>query len=192
MLKPIWVIDADVIDNKYLHLYNRLMILCDSKNRYKSKIVYYEAHHTLPTSQYGKNCSTVLLTPREHYLSHLLLTKFTEGDFKIKMLRAFHAMNNCGRHTSKLFERSRIEASKSYSGVNNPMYGVSLKCSEEKKQYMSKITLGHRNPGAKACTYRGEYFGCAKYVWDKYYQHMTHGSFRWNVSKNKIEGLEYV
>jgi hypothetical protein len=51
---------------------------------------YCERHHIVPKSLGGSNNSTNLvnLTAREHFIAHVLLTKFLEGQEKYKMLCA--------------------------------------------------------------------------------------------------------
>lgn len=65
-------------------------------SRSKSDETYYELHHILPKSIYPEYAklpgNLVLLTPREHFLAHYLLTKIFEGENKFKMLCAFMRM----------------------------------------------------------------------------------------------------
>ena len=66
----------------------------------------YETHHILPTSMGGNNDkdNLVVLTPREHYICHLLLSKFTKGKDRTKMVNAVRRM--AGR-CSKSYEAFR-------------------------------------------------------------------------------------
>lgn len=58
----------------------------------------YENHHVFPQSIYGKNDNIVILTLREHYVSHLLLWKYFRKrygpqDYRTrKMAQAYHMM----------------------------------------------------------------------------------------------------
>lgn len=68
-------------------------------NRKKTKptdpnFVYYENHHIDPKSNGGDNepDNLVLLTAREHFLAHYLLTKFTTGALRQKMIFALNRM----------------------------------------------------------------------------------------------------
>lgn len=68
-------------------------------NRKKTKptdpgFIYYENHHINPKSNGGDNDpkNLVLLTAREHFLAHYLLTKFTTGDLRQKMIFALHRL----------------------------------------------------------------------------------------------------
>lgn len=82
-----------MLQNKYTKAYYRIIAFANEKNRSK-KDDYFERHHIIPKSIGGSNDVTnlVLLTPREHFICHLLLTKMTEGDDRYKMLWALHRM----------------------------------------------------------------------------------------------------
>lgn len=62
-------------------------------------ITYYEAHHIIPRS-FGKQSSTVLLTPEEHYRCHKLLAEYFKHHsiYGKKMLWAFHRISYGGKH----------------------------------------------------------------------------------------------
>jgi hypothetical protein len=78
---------------------------------------YTEKHHTFPKSIFGNNNRLVVLTAREHYISHLLLWKgfgkrYGEKNQKtIKMFYALWYMNNGSRisryYNSKIYEKLR-------------------------------------------------------------------------------------
>ena len=70
---------------------------------------YYEAHHIIPKS-FGKQSSTVLLTPEEHYRCHKLLAEHFKhhSTYGKKMLWAFHRISYGGKH--KLTEEEYGEA----------------------------------------------------------------------------------
>ena len=84
--------------------------------RAKGSDVYYESHHIKPKSLFPelKNDKTnlVLLTPREHYLAHLLLIRFTEHEAKFKMICAFfrfcHGKNATKFKNGKEYEKYRL------------------------------------------------------------------------------------
>lgn len=142
------------INNKYRALYERIIDKAQSEVRLKGDGMYYERHHIIPKSMGGNNLSDnlVLLTGREHFLCHYLLTKFTEGDSYKKMSYAFFQMgwNKSGNRymNSRLYENnktklaiikrdnnlgkthsdeSKIKMSLSkvgkYVGLKHPMYG---------------------------------------------------------------------
>lgn len=79
--------------NKYTSWYLRLIEKRRVEPLSKDK-GYCENHHIVPKSLGGKNTkeNMILLTAREHYVAHLLLTKMYDGDAKKKMHFAFHSM----------------------------------------------------------------------------------------------------
>lgn len=80
------------IDNKYTSVYYNII------NKAKSRIIaidiYTERHHIIPKSLNGTNNSTnlVILTAREHFVCHWLLTKMVTDKNKIKMIYALYCM----------------------------------------------------------------------------------------------------
>ena len=100
-----------MIDNKYKRIYDQLI----GKRRrdvLDKKDCYCESHHILPKSLGGsdKADNLVNLTPREHYIAHRLLPKFTEGNDHYKMQWALHR-TVYGRTevlTSRQYESFRI------------------------------------------------------------------------------------
>lgn len=99
------------IDNKYTkHYWN---LINTRKNR--SYAGYTEKHHIIPRSLGGNNLkdNLVLLTPREHFIAHLLLSKMFTGDEKYKMYYAFNMIlvkskdNQRYKPTSRFYEMAR-------------------------------------------------------------------------------------
>ena len=100
---------------------------------------YTEVHHIIPSSLGGSGdkSNLAILTAREHFICHWLLTKMTSGENKIKMLLALQCMRREGKGqkrystaiTSRVYEKLKIELSVwqsvRNSGKNNPMYGKS-------------------------------------------------------------------
>ena len=103
------------VSNKYNTLYHSIINNAISQKRYKGEI-YYENHHIHPKSFGGTDDSKnlVLLTAREHYICHYLLTKFTLSNNKHKMIYAFDFMNIDKKHkiNSKLYNSNKIKKSK--------------------------------------------------------------------------------
>ena len=100
-------------DNKYTKWYYAIIQKASTRNTPNS----IEKHHIIPTCLNGTNkkSNIALLSPREHYICHLLLTKMTEGQERYKMAFALSMMSNIknignGRYTSpnsRLYEYSR-------------------------------------------------------------------------------------
>lgn len=85
------------IRNKYSRCYFKIIKKAYRANRRKAEGQYYEAHHILPKSIYpvyaNRKKNIVLLTPREHFVCHMLLTKcFGDKNSMVSMGWAFHRM----------------------------------------------------------------------------------------------------
>ncbi len=111
-------------DNKYSKWYDDLIKQAQQTNRQRSDGAIYENHHIRPKSLGGKNSisNLVLLTPREHFIAHLLLFKMTEGSQKKAMLRALVRMLTFGKN-SKKYDFVRQLIAKNSCGENNCAFG---------------------------------------------------------------------
>ncbi len=149
-----------MVNNKYFIEYNQIIDKAISENRVKTKNTYYENHHIIPRSirpdlEDNKN-NQVLLTLEEHFRCHELLTLFTEGIQKSKMLYAWNIMKNKTNLTGLDYNVIRKEfideCRVRNSGENNPMYGkigidnplFGRKHTEETKQKISKGNKGKK------------------------------------------------
>ena len=152
------------LDNKYYKWYKKLTSKQDIRLD-----CYTEKHHIIPRSMGGKDTkeNLVVLTAREHYIAHLLLTKITKGANKKKMSFALWNMvnrDNGKRTSSRMYaiirENHSMFLSESLSGENNPMFGKEhsketrskiskggkgLKRTEETRQRISEANKGKRN-----------------------------------------------
>lgn len=110
------------IENKYFKIYFALI------NRAKLRTLegYTEKHHIIPRSLGGNNTKSnlAILTGREHFICHLLLTKIVEGKNKSKMVFALNSMMNRRNDTmdryvpnSKFYERLRILLSEAHKQI---------------------------------------------------------------------------
>lgn len=108
------------INNKYFKWYFSII----NKAIGRELSCYTEKHHIIPKSLGGDNNqqNLVSLTPREHFVCHLLLTKFTESTNKSKMITAAFTMvhRNDEKINSKLYETLRNEHKKNMMD-SNPM-----------------------------------------------------------------------
>jgi hypothetical protein len=88
------------ISNKYLKTYLNLI---QKRNSFPCKEELAEIHHIIPKSLGGSNSkkNLVVLSAREHYIAHKLLTKCTYGKDREKMINAFWGMNNRCINNSK-------------------------------------------------------------------------------------------
>ena len=78
------------IENKYTKWYYQII----DNRKANTLSEYTEKHHIIPRSLGGNNNldNLVSLTPREHYICHLLLSKMVSGDNKRKMTFAIWTM----------------------------------------------------------------------------------------------------
>ena len=145
------------INNKYYSWYLKIVEVANNRNTPKPS----EVHHIIPKSLGGSDCAENLcnLTPREHFICHLLLTRFTTGLDKNKMTYAFWGMThrNDIKLNSRLYDTLKIEFYKINSKPNIEKFGhnrakqISKKISEtstgrifslESRQKMSEAHKG--------------------------------------------------
>jgi len=109
-----------VLQNKYTSWYFAII------NKAKERITegYTEKHHIIPRTLGGKNdkSNIAVLTAREHFVCHLLLTKMLTDDNRHKMVYALHMLSYASnklhqRYTpsSKLYEYERKVFSETHS-----------------------------------------------------------------------------
>lgn len=143
-------------NNKYTKWYFNIINSAGSLLRSK-KDDYYESHHIIPRAFNGTNqkSNLVLLTPREHFLCHLLLPKMMINSKDAgKMAYAFFRMKHKHKN-SKIFDRFRTAYGKLTTGENNKFFGKihspeTLKKisrlgkyhTAESKALMSKVKVG--------------------------------------------------
>lgn len=102
----------------YLKIYNSLIEKAKKENRTKLND-YYENHHIIPRCCDGtdEKFNLVLLTPKEHWLAHLLLCKiYVSGQEKYKINQALILMGRVisenKRKNSTLYSKARKNISK--------------------------------------------------------------------------------
>lgn len=123
--------------NKYYTWYYSIV------NRAKSRPLhegYTEKHHIIPKSLGGDNSSNniAVLTAREHFICHVLLTKITEGDDKRKMAYAVRRIMSANKHQDRNFN------SRKYKNLREKINKVSCgrKHSNEDKRKISEALTG--------------------------------------------------
>jgi len=135
------------------------MLIIDSRKRMKRKRrngVIYDSHHIIPKCMGGSNdkSNKVLLTPREHFIVHRLLTKMVDSPYKKSMYCAIvrflgkNADRSLIKKNSRTYQNIIEQNRKHMSGVNNPFYGKTH--SKETREFISKFNkeyqLGNKNP----------------------------------------------
>ncbi len=93
----------------YERIYNELVLHAQQQDTPSIK----EVHHIIPRSMGGSDspCNLVSFTPRQHFIAHRLLAKFTQGVDKYKMLSAVVLMSGKGaiNKSSRTYTRLREE-----------------------------------------------------------------------------------
>lgn len=128
------------LTNKYSSWYYKIIDHAKTRNLTSG----FEKHHIIPKSLGGTNQrqNIAKLTPREHFVCHLLLTKMTQGINKAKMVNAALRLSNDHKGrcvNSRIYQIIKQERAKYLSengrGTNNNFYGRTH--SEETKKKMS-------------------------------------------------------
>ena len=122
------------LKNKYTNWYNNIIAnaLLDVNRE-----GYLESHHIIPKSIGGTNdkSNLVKLTPKEHFICHMLLPKMTIGKNKSKMIRAAWMIATMG---NKNQDRIKVKSRK-YCLLKESWISVSKgPKSEEHKQKLRK------------------------------------------------------
>jgi hypothetical protein len=146
-------------NNKYSKWY--YLIIDNAKNRTVIPS-YVEKHHIIPKSIGGLNGkeNLVVLTAREHFICHLLLTKMLTGDKKRKMIYAFWQLSNQKnlmqqqryRPNSKIYEIAKKMFSEHHS--ENMKLNHPLKNKDNKLKH--QIGVDRRGPTAVKGAKRSE------------------------------------
>ena len=149
----------------YLNIYKNIIINAKNENRIKRKrtdinFIYYENHHIIPKclckNKIWVDFSTnkVLLTAKEHFICHLLLTKIYPST---EMLWAFKCMEyrpNGKRIYSKMFELYRGK----YRHKKETLLQMSIMNKGKHLSYETKekISISRKNNKNIGDSYRGE------------------------------------
>jgi hypothetical protein len=140
------------LQNKYTCWYYN--IIQRAKTRNLPPEIYVERHHIIPRSLGGTNedDNLVVLTAREHFVCHLLLTRMTTGQSRCKMISAVfyltggHSFRQNRVKHSSMYERLKKEqalnASKQHKGSRRPPRSL------EAKQNYSRSKTGSNNPNS--------------------------------------------
>lgn len=148
------------IDNKYYKWYMKL-----TQNKVE-KEGYTEKHHIVPRSMGGTDDkeNLVILTAREHYIAHLLLTKCVSEEFLSKMLYAYMMMSivkdenqdRTFKVNARLFESRKLESiefKKAYKHTEEAKKSISKNLKGVKKKPFTKehkINISEGHKGQKA------------------------------------------
>lgn len=132
------------IENKYYMWY--LDIMKAAQNR-ATPTDYFENHHIIPRSLGGSNDSKniVALTAREHFISHILLTKFTTGQSQHKMLYAASGMKRARKYQNRYINSRLYEMVKKECNIMHSKRLTGRKLTEEHKSKIAAASTGRIN-----------------------------------------------
>ena len=128
--------------NKYKQWYDSIITSANSRT---CTLTYSEKHHIVPISLGGSNNvdNLVTLSAREHFICHVLLTKFTSGADKQKMLYAANIMSHAARNYQYRYINSRLyEMLKREFGAMHSSRLTGRKLSAEHRAKISKANKG--------------------------------------------------
>ena len=142
------------LSNKYCVWYFK--IIDKARGRNSSSLNYIEKHHIIPKSLGGSDNldNIVALTAREHFICHLLLTKFTKGKDKRKMCFALSSFHRKSKYHKRVFNSYEYEVLKKNSvllclqtvadrnfpvGKDHPMFGKNHSTKTKQKIKDSKF-----------------------------------------------------
>lgn len=110
--------------NKYLSKYNNLINSRAALKRSKRDGNAYERHHIIPRSLGGSNqkSNLVLLTPREHFVAHLLLIRIVQPTDIYRMVHAIVRFSAKVKN-SREFGVLRSSLTRFSTGEHNHSYG---------------------------------------------------------------------
>ena len=131
-----------LLDNKYAKWY--INIIEARRNRILENTIYTETHHIIPKSVGGtdSNDNLVILTYREHFLCHWLLSKATKPEYKRKALSALSAMR---RNSKQVINKSSWMFDVMKRAVKEAMVGREIR--QETKEKNKSIALAlHQDP----------------------------------------------
>jgi hypothetical protein len=132
----------------HLKIYETIIKKAKSENRIKYRDIYYEKHHIMPRCLFGNddNENKVLLTAKEHFICHKLLTYIYPSHSGLTY--AFHRMCYGNMHnrdykiSSKDYVYCRELLAKNCSGENHPFFGK--KHNEESLKKMGAANKGKK------------------------------------------------
>lgn len=156
------------LTNKYTRCYNNII----KRAQTRTLTGYIEKHHIIPKSLGGSNANNNLasLTPREHFICHLLLTKMTKESDKQKMVFGLWRMavptENRYKITARQYEKIREEFCKinsiRHKGKKNSQQSLDKRRATMMERYgtmktfsagdhtdITKERIGYKNSGRK-------------------------------------------
>lgn len=138
--------------NKYTTTYYLIVDRAKRENRTKKGEIYYESHHIIPKSLGGSNLASnkVLLTFKEHYVCHRLLTKMvTDPKHRNKMMYALFVLSRTSdgqmRELTHHQRMKCLSSNREASRNRNHKPNLGNKHSEETKRLLREKSTGQRH-----------------------------------------------
>jgi hypothetical protein len=80
------------------------------RGKQNRNLAYSESHHIVPKSLGGNDIlsNKTILTAREHFICHWLLTKIVTGADKYKMLSALHLMQGTNKYKKDIILKLQV------------------------------------------------------------------------------------
>jgi len=139
----------------YQKIYDKIIDNARKSNRIKDQEIFYEDHHILPKCLGGNNnkINRVLLTPKEHFICHKLLTFIFRNNRKI--ICAFHRMSTCKKYhmSSRDYDYAKNLFINSMIGDLNPSKNrnvaekIKIGNIGKKRSFESKINYSNAKKG---------------------------------------------
>ena len=183
----------------YQKIYNTLTE-SKQKERGTKKRVGYELHHIIPASLGGSNdeSNLVLLTYREHYIAHWLLTKIYKNEPKMHygflcMLRDPHGNRKLTSRMIETIKSNYSQFKKWHSKINNPMFNDSAKkkLSEHMKKNNPMTRFPEKNHTVKRTVVHYEDGTIKEFKMKKEFMEtligLTHMQKRYKIDKNDLK-----
>lgn len=134
----------------YQKIYNQIIERAKKENRVKNKGIYYEAHHIVPKCmegegkyhQWNSHPNIILLTPREHFLCHMLLCRIYPDNEKLKYALWSMCNKNDLKKLSYNITPKTYEMLKHQQSEVHRKNRIGKKHSEETKQKQRNAKLG--------------------------------------------------
>ena len=128
--------------NKYSKCY--YSIVERAKSRVLPKDIYAENHHIIPRSLGGDDSpdNLVLLTGREHFICHILLTKMTDGRAKYSMIHAAIGMKRSRNYQNRYINSRLYEIIKKDYAIISSQRNKGKSLSAETRAKMSVASKG--------------------------------------------------
>lgn len=136
----------------YKKIYESIIEKANSENREKGNGIYYESHHIVPKCLGGSDTkdNKVLLTAKEHFVCHKLLTRIYLDNRGINF--AFFSMTCMSNERIKRiipsardYKYAKSLFAENIRGCRNPMYGVSVNNLWEEKLGSEEALLKRKN-----------------------------------------------